>query len=756
MKHIISLLSGMAVAIAGFAQVDLCGSVIDHNSKEPLSGASVVMKDSIGKIRKFTRTTADGEFILNVPSAAGCFLEVMMMGYDRYSVNADSVLFPLTVELKPGSFLLREVAVKADQIRQNGDTISYDVSSFAQNQDHTIGDVLARMPGISVDKSGKIQYQGEDINKFYIEGADLLGGKYAIATTGISHEDVGAVEVMENHQPMQVLSGISFSDKAAINLKLKNKAKAAWSSHGKAGSGYSDQPGGILWDGEVFAMAVRPDFQSLTTLKSNNTGGDITVQANDFLTSQRATGLNRYIDVSLPAMPSLDRKRVLFNRSALLSTNNLRKLGKGEIKAQIDYTYNRVASVAENVTTYFLNYGDKIITERRNGVDHSHTLSGKFIYELNQKTAFINNTLKAVFSREDVRLGISGSLFCDQTANLPDYYISNYFKLIKRFNDKHLVTFISQNDWESLPQKLYATTDNGFQRQRVSEQAFSTNQSAAFVMALKGVTISIEGGVKGYLRLLKTDLPDMPDYIHCEPTNRLHTNSFTIFATPHFEYRIKRINISLSTPVNVTAFSFDKKISHHTAGYFSPSLNLNWKVNNRINLSVLGTLGRKPMDLNLIHGYVMTDYRTFRDGMDDFHNLTSRNFSAKFTYRSPRRGIFANASMMRSWSSYPYTMKQQLYGDYIVWSYISADNTHNKGKMSLASINVGKTLDFLHGTASLNGSFVRHDTHLISENQTVNSEGATWSAGARFHGTPFRWLGFDGKFNFSSSRLSMN
>ena len=112
------------------------------------------------------------------------------------------------------------------------------------------------MPGIDVAQNGKIQYQGEDINKFYIEGSDLLGGKYGIATNGINHEDVGAIEVMENHQPMQVLSGISFSDKAAINLKLKNKAKATWTFHGDAGGGWSWQPDGAIWDGELFAMAV--------------------------------------------------------------------------------------------------------------------------------------------------------------------------------------------------------------------------------------------------------------------------------------------------------------------------------------------------------------------------------------------------------------------------------------------------------------------------------------------------------------------
>lgn len=106
--------------------------------------------------------------------------------------------------------MLKEVAVKADRIREQGDTITYNVGTFAQAQDRSIGDVLKRMPGIDVSNSGKIQYQGEDINKFYIEGSDLLGGKYGIATNGINHDDVGAVEVMENHQPMQVLSGISF------------------------------------------------------------------------------------------------------------------------------------------------------------------------------------------------------------------------------------------------------------------------------------------------------------------------------------------------------------------------------------------------------------------------------------------------------------------------------------------------------------------------------------------------------------------
>lgn len=754
MNRLITYLIFLFVAVGAVAQVNVTGTVVDKESNEPLTGASVIVKGADGKIKKYATSKGDGGFAMSLPSVAGCRLEVSMMSFAKKTIPLDSVSFPLTVFLEPGTTLLKEVTVKADRIREQGDTISYTVGSFAQAQDRSIGDVLKRMPGIDVANNGKIQYQGEDINKFYIEGSDLLGGKYGIATNGISHEDVGAVEVMENHQPMQVLSGISFSDKAAINLKLKNKAKATWSFHGDAGGGYSWQPDGAIWDGELFAMAVMPNFQNITTLKTNNIGEDLSAQATDFFASRRGTDLSRYVGVSLPGVPNLSRKRTLFNRSALVSTNALWKLGRGEVKTQIDYSFNRVRANAANITTYFLNDGNRVITEDRNGVDRSHSLSGKFIYELNQKTAFINNTLKTNIGWDDVRLGVTGSLPNDQTASLPDYYVGNDFKIIKRFNGKHLVTFISKNEWESLPQTISVSINERVMRQKVKDHALYTNESAAYAFSVKGITISLEGGVKGYFRTLNTELPDMPDEIPGETTNVLNTNYFTVYATPKFEYWIKRVNFSLNAPVSFAHYTFDKALANRSEVYFSPSLSMNWKPNNRFSMGVRGGLGRSPMDLSLIQpGYVMTDYRSFRRGVDDFYNSTSQNVSANFSYKHTRRGLFANAFVMQSWSHNPYTLAQQLYGDYVVYSYTSAKSD---GQMLMASGNIGKTLDFIRGSANINGSFSRHESHLISENNSVNSVGTSWSVGAKINGALFRWLSFDYRFSWASSRLAMN
>lgn len=754
MKRVCLLLLLGACALCALAQVSVKGTVVERGTNEALPGASVIVKGADGKIKKFSTSRKDGSFDMQIPVTKGWRLEVAMMGYGRQSVNLDSVSFPLTVYLEPGATLLKEVTVKADRIREQGDTISYNVGSFAQSHDRTIGDVLKRMPGIDVSQSGKIQYQGEDINKFYIEGSDLLGGKYGIATNGISHDDVGAVEVMENHQPMQVLSGISFSDKAAINLKLKNKAKATWSFHGDAGGGWSWQPEGPLWDGELFAMAAMPGFQNITTFRTNNTGEDLSASNTDFFADRRGTGLSRYISIGLPGVPSLDSKRTLFNRSFLVSTNSLWKLGRGEFKANIDYSFNRVTADASNITTYFLDEGNRMITENRDGTEHNHSLSGKFIYELNQKTAFINNTLQTNIDWNDITLRTTGSIPNTQTADLPDYYISNRFKMIQRFKGKHLVTFESHNEWESLPQTLGLDVNGNPYSQHIGDHAFLTHESAAYAFSLKGITISLEGGIKGYWRSMNSELPELPQAIPGLTENTIHTNSFTVYATPKLEYWVRRVNLSLNLPLSYAHYSFDKAIANRDEVYFSPSLSFNWKPNNRFSGTIRGGIGRSPMNLNLIHpGLIMTNYRTLKSGVDNFYNSTSQNVSASFQYKHTRHGLFANGLVLHSWSRLPYTLSQQLYGDYAVYSYSDAKND-SKSLMALGSI--GKTLDFMRGSCNINGSYNRNESRLFSQQQSVQSVSDGWSIGGKINGSPCRWFGFDYAIEYSDSRLKMN
>ena len=77
-------------------------------------------------------------------------------------------------------------------------------------------------------ENGEIQYDGKSISNFYIEGMDLMGGKYGLATKSLPQDDVATVEVMKHHQPIRVLDDFTYSDDNAINIKMKQGAKARW------------------------------------------------------------------------------------------------------------------------------------------------------------------------------------------------------------------------------------------------------------------------------------------------------------------------------------------------------------------------------------------------------------------------------------------------------------------------------------------------------------------------------------------------
>ena len=272
MKYLIAILLILANGISGLAQTEVKGNVAEAISGKAIAGANVMVKDPKGKLVGFSSSDEKGNFLIKIKEPFDSVtINATILGYKPYSATIKPDGNPVGILMEEGSLQLQEVVVKGSRIRENGDTITYDVGSFAQKQDRTIGDVLKRMPRIDVANNGKIQYQGADINKFYIEGNDLLGGKYGIATNGIAHGDIGAVEVMENHQPMQVLRGLSFSDQAAINLKMKNRSKATLLVHGTLGGGWSQQPKGALWQGDIFTMMVTGKYQMITTFKGNNT-----------------------------------------------------------------------------------------------------------------------------------------------------------------------------------------------------------------------------------------------------------------------------------------------------------------------------------------------------------------------------------------------------------------------------------------------------------------------------------------------------
>jgi len=137
------------------------------------------------------------------------------------------------------------------------------VGSFLDETDRSIGDVLKKLPGIQVLSSGQILYQNKPISKFYVEGLDLLKGRYGIATQNVEAKNVAAVQILENHQPIKALKDMEIPSTAAINLKLKQSALGAFFATAQVGAGLPS----MLVSNELVGMRFTRAQQNMLVYK---------------------------------------------------------------------------------------------------------------------------------------------------------------------------------------------------------------------------------------------------------------------------------------------------------------------------------------------------------------------------------------------------------------------------------------------------------------------------------------------------------
>lgn len=733
----------------------IVGKVTDISTAEPLGGVSARLLDGSGKVKSFTNSNAKGVFRLKMPAVGSRTLKFARMGYADEEIPLDSVnpADTLRVEMLVQAFELKEVGVRARRIRENGDTVTYTVGQFSRAQDRSIGDVMKRMPGLDVDASGKVQYQGTDINKMYVEGNDIAGSKYGTLTQNIQADNVGAVEVLENHQPMQVLRGLAISDQAAINLKLKEKAKIKVMAHGTAAGGWGENAGG-LYAGELFLMSVKGKVQNATSLKLNNLGQPLG-GIKGFFGGATGEGIEPFISAGGVGGGYTSR----FGRSAAFETTSTWKNNHdGQWRLQAEYAYDHLWTDRSTITTYFLPTGNRIITEDRHADSHSHSASLSANYEINQKRYYLNNNLTGNFTWNGDRVNIEGTLSNRQHTISPYYDVANRLKIIRRFGENRIVTFNSTNQFLSRPEQLWVETtaygDMARYGSHVGQHSFFTDERASYGFIIRKVIVSLEGGVAGFVRHLDSQLngtlPDgMPD-----ESNDLSTNYVRVFIKPKFELNLKRISFNLNMPVNFYSYFFGGALKNRSEVFISPTLSMQWKPNSRHTINLNATWRRNPASLSNIHsGLVMADYRTFNAGVDDYYSSSRHGFWGDWSWRNTRRGWFAHASFDHAWNRLKSGVSQMLIGDYVVNAYRAEPSTSQETK---AYARIQKSLDAIQSSVQLNGSFRRTDETAFSQGEEVNRRLLVYTAFASLDVRFCSWLNAAYYLSFSHTRMHIS
>ena len=360
--------------------------------------------DAKGHYRLQFRSKADSVVVTAAGMAIGNVARIVANRSQRLDIRA-----------RQKAIELKEVSVKADKIRQRGDTLNYNVAAYSQQGDRVIGDVLKRMPGIEVSESGAIKFNGKSIKKFYVEDMDLLQGRYGLATNNINASDVATVQVLEHHQPIKALQDKSLTDDVAINLKLKNSAKGTVAVNTMAGGGWQQSgPWHIgsrpltdgqsvigtnpLWTADVVGMYYAKKRQNMTLYKGNNSGDDVSRELSEHFSNINSVGLYPFCPMNavLPNGSGLPQKRTFDNHSHIATMNHLEKVGKdAEVTTNVAYHHDDIRREGTSESDRFVSDDSRLLTtETLTSRTHQNDLTGNLRYMWNAKNGFLANVIK--------------------------------------------------------------------------------------------------------------------------------------------------------------------------------------------------------------------------------------------------------------------------------------------------------------------------------------------------------------------------
>ena len=226
-KPLLIMLLLLTTMIVSHAQSSLKGTVTDTTEKKNLSNTVVsLLRESDSVLVKFTRADKDGKFSL-MGMDDGKYIVMITHPYqgdyfDKVALTGTPVDMG-TINLIPKSKLLAEVIIKSGSpIRIKGDTTVYTADSFKVRAGANVEELLRRLPGIQVDKDGKITAMGERVKKVLVDGEEFFGSDPGIATKNLRADAVKEVEVFDKKSDQAEFTGIDDGVKdKTINLKMK-------------------------------------------------------------------------------------------------------------------------------------------------------------------------------------------------------------------------------------------------------------------------------------------------------------------------------------------------------------------------------------------------------------------------------------------------------------------------------------------------------------------------------------------------------
>jgi hypothetical protein len=277
-KALIVLALALSIAYPLTSQTHtLTGDVIDPGGN-PLQFATVaLMHPADSTLAYFCITNTRGQFELKQVKDGSYFLQIAFIGYKSFYKN---YTVPDNNGDQLGTFLLEPTAYDMGEARVTGeripilirqDTVEYNAAAFKTKPDAVAEDLLRKLPGLEVDRSGNVKALGENVNRVLVDGKEFFGNDPKMATKNLPAESIDKVQVYDKKTDEAELLGIDDSEyDKTINFVLKDDMKKAIFGDVAAGAGTGDF---YQARAKVYRFTDRHQFAAIGMLNNVNKPG---------------------------------------------------------------------------------------------------------------------------------------------------------------------------------------------------------------------------------------------------------------------------------------------------------------------------------------------------------------------------------------------------------------------------------------------------------------------------------------------------
>ena len=216
------------------------GTVVDSTEQKPMTQATVILLNQTDSTVKVKSTDLEGNFRITGVLNGQYQLAIRFVGFKTYQIGLDvkdKSINLETIQLTLDAKRLDDVTVEGLQNRviQNGDTTEMIAEAFKVNPDATAGDLLEKMPGITV-QNGQVQAQGENVTRVLVDGREFFGDDPNAALQNLPADIIERIQVYDQASDQARFTGF-LDGETSKTLNIITKASMRNGEFGKAYAG---------------------------------------------------------------------------------------------------------------------------------------------------------------------------------------------------------------------------------------------------------------------------------------------------------------------------------------------------------------------------------------------------------------------------------------------------------------------------------------------------------------------------------------